>query len=177
MTYPPIYEAIILSICPECNSFPDAWSQHFRAQRSAMYTPSPFSPAPALFDTAVKFVTSFRFARAPIRVSSGPGQPMRTQTKPTHPTNLVFRSDRNLTIVQVSQCEPGDSGNERTSAQQDIAGLHIPHRLVNRVPYFRLVGDRQFCLRTTSTIAPHAQPHKDSYRRATNAARHRRPRR
>lgn len=75
-THPPIYDAMTLSIWPVCSSLPALRAQSvqkhgLRAIRAQAYAPRPFSPEPTLFETTVKsFTWSFRFERAPIKVSS-----------------------------------------------------------------------------------------------------------
>jgi len=46
-----------------------------RMRRLGSNAPNPCSPDPALFETAVRFLTSFLFARAPMRVSGVPQSP------------------------------------------------------------------------------------------------------
>lgn len=97
-----MYEAIILSICPECSSFPSMRCEHSGDQftSATACVPRPFSPDPALLDTAVKFVTSLRFARAPIRVSMHVTQST-GHRRPTDVANLVFHIDRNLQRIRM----------------------------------------------------------------------------
>lgn len=45
-----------------------------RVGKVSYHLPRPFSPEPALFETAVSMLTSLRFARAPIKVSVGKGK-------------------------------------------------------------------------------------------------------
>lgn len=88
--------------------------------------PNPCSPDPALFETAVRFVTSFLFARAPIRVSGVPQSPNPRQKK----------GERVLTHEQLS------GSNRQTSAQQCITGFYILNSLIYRVPNLAFTRNR-----------------------------------
>jgi hypothetical protein len=67
---PPIYEDIILSICPVWSNLPmNSIPQSFVNRLSNAHVPSPNWPEPALLETAVRFRTSPLAASAPIKVS------------------------------------------------------------------------------------------------------------
>lgn len=76
--HPPRYDIITLSSCFDLMSLTgNEVSTHMEArpERGRKSLPRPWSPAPALLDTAVRFRTSGRFERAVMRVSGMPHSP------------------------------------------------------------------------------------------------------
>ena len=86
--------------------------------------PNPCSPDPALFETAIRLLMSFLFARAPMRVSGVPQSP--------NPMKGVT-----CNIREYMQDPVG-----RTSAQQCIPRFDILDGLINRIPNFAFAGYR-----------------------------------
>lgn len=87
---------------PACRSFPEEGRGRDKVQSTENRTgpvgsnvPNPCSPDPALFETAVRLLTSFLFARAPMRVSGVPQSPNPRQGRNERDTRELYKIQTN----------------------------------------------------------------------------------
>ena len=110
------------------------------------HSPRPCSPAPALFETAVRLTTSGRFVSALMSVSGIPHSPK--------PASVGVRHARRDAGARIC----GENAR-RTAGKDDVTRLDVLDRLVDRVPNFGFLWSRGV---DDDGVVAHARSHGEA---------------